>query len=234
MKTKRAKKNKKFMSAYVQSFGFREPYQILLTTACVRSELKKLGRNFADAFMDSSRYEIRRCNHHPYISGAKCLASIIGEDNKHKYGVATQDAALRSSLRQVPGVPLVYITSSAFILEPLSYATQDKIKEIEKGKLAPKVFEQKTLEKLAPKEPEPLPPPPRKKKAKGPNPLSVKKKKKPPAPPVNAKKKEPKVADDGTPYGQNDAGKNEKKVEDDAETGSKRKRAEDDDGDDDE
>jgi U3 small nucleolar RNA-associated protein 23 len=121
-----------------------------VTTACVEAELKKLGPDFRGALITCKRFERRRCPHYKPISASDCLASIIGwtifdlffvcvshefalclgEDNKHKYGVATQDAALRASLRKVPGVPLVYINNSVVLLEPPSKATANKVYEV--------------------------------------------------------------------------------------------------------
>ncbi|KND03285.1 rRNA-binding ribosome biosynthesis protein UTP23 [Spizellomyces punctatus DAOM BR117] len=204
MKVKRQKTNKRHISVYTHSFGFREPYQVLvdgnfiavalqmrtdvrdalpkvltgtarpMTTSCVQAELRALGPDFTGASLNAKRFERRRCAHtHSPVPAAECIRQIIGESNQHNYCVATQDQALRSDLRKIPGTPLIYINRSVVILEPPSAATMAKIQEMEIAKTLPQSFEVSILNK-----PEPLAPEPskRKKKAKGPNPLSVKKK----------------------------------------------------------
>jgi U3 small nucleolar RNA-associated protein 23 len=46
-----------------------------------------------------------------------------GKVNKHRYVVATQSQSLRSSLRDIPAVPIVHFSRSVMILEPPSDAT---------------------------------------------------------------------------------------------------------------
>ncbi|KAJ3287676.1 rRNA-processing protein UTP23 [Rhizoclosmatium globosum] len=208
MRVKRAKKNKKNMGIYAQIFGFREPYQLLLdgnfihvnqqmkmdpwtalpkvlqgqvklfTTTCVLSELRSLGADFNATVQTAKKLERRRCGHETPVGASECLKSVIGTDNKHKYGVASQDHTLRVHLRTVPGTPLLYVMNSVLLLEPPSAETQRRIKEIESEKMLPKQFEEKVIKKLNP-DAKVAPEPTRtfKKKAKGPNPLSVKKKK---------------------------------------------------------
>ncbi|KAJ3219907.1 hypothetical protein HDU67_008436 [Dinochytrium kinnereticum] len=203
MKVKRSKTYKRIMGVYCRSFGFREPYQILLdgnfiqvaleirmdprdmlpkilsgtvrpmTTACVQEELKSLGEDFRGALINSRRIERRRCPHDKAVPASECLASIIGEDNKHKYGVATQDVGLRRSLRRIPGTPLIYINNGMTLLEPPSIETKNRSAEMEKSKGVAKV------PKLVEAEKENSTPVPKRKKPQAPNPLSVKKKKPP-------------------------------------------------------
>ncbi|TPX67536.1 hypothetical protein SpCBS45565_g03684 [Spizellomyces sp. 'palustris'] len=204
MKVKRQKTNKRHISVYGHSFGFREPYQVLvdgnfiavalhmrtdvrdalpkvltgtakpMTTSCVQAELRALGSDFTGASLNAKRFERRRCAHtHSPVPAAECIRQIIGESNQHNYCVATQDQALRSDLRKIPGTPLIYINKSVVILEPPSTATMAKIQEMEIAKTLPQSFEVSILNKPEPLAPEP---PNRKKKAKGPNPLSIKKK----------------------------------------------------------
>ncbi|KAJ3067370.1 hypothetical protein HDU98_009395 [Podochytrium sp. JEL0797] len=208
MRVKRAKKNKKVMGVYSQIFGFREPYQLLLdgnfihvanlmkmdlwtnlakvtqgevrlfTTTCVLSELRALGPDFATSVESAKAFERRRCNHDTPIAASECLKSIIGSDNRHKYGVASQDHNMRVQLRTVPGTPLLYLMNSVLLLEPPSHETQRRTQQIELEKTLPKKFEEKAIKRLnpdavvAPESTRTF-----KKKAKGPNPLSVKKKK---------------------------------------------------------
>ncbi|KAI9344928.1 Fcf1-domain-containing protein [Obelidium mucronatum] len=208
MRVKRAKKNKKNMALYSQLFGFREPYQLLLdgnfihvanlmkmdtwtaipkvlqgqvkpfTTTCVLSELRALGEDFSATVKAAQQLERRRCNHTTPIGATECLKSIIGTDNKHKYGVASQDNDLRVHLRTIPGTPLLYIMNSVLLLEPPSKETQNRIAQIELEKTLPKKFEEKVIKKLNPNVKVAAEPTRTfKKKPKGPNPLSVKRKK---------------------------------------------------------
>lgn len=86
--------------------------------------------------------ERRRCGHHELeepLEEKECVLSMVDPKgsgtNKHRYVVATQDQPLRSKLRQVAGVPLVYINRSVMILEPMA-ATTERVREAdEKGKI---------------------------------------------------------------------------------------------------
>ncbi|KAJ3026345.1 UNVERIFIED_CONTAM: hypothetical protein HDU68_005790 [Siphonaria sp. JEL0065] len=239
MRVKRQKKNKKNMGIYTQLFGFREPYQLLLdgnfihvanlmkmdtwtalpkvlqgqvkpfTTTCVLSELRALGDDFSSTVEAAKKLERRRCNHTTPIGATECLKSIIGTENKHKYGVASQDHDLRVHLRTVAGTPLLYIMNSVLLLEPPSVDTQRRVAQIELEKTLPKKFEEGAIKKLNP-DVKVASEPTRtfKKKPKGPNPLSIKKKKTMPAPKKTDGKK------------------------DDVKTGEKRKRDDTDGGDD--
>jgi U3 small nucleolar RNA-associated protein 23 len=77
-------------------------------------------------------FERRRCNHHTLekpLSALECLSSVVDEKdngtNKHNYVVASQDQSVRAFMRQIPGVPLIYIHRSVMIMEPMADATQD-------------------------------------------------------------------------------------------------------------
>ncbi|ORY39249.1 Fcf1-domain-containing protein, partial [Neocallimastix californiae] len=93
MRLKRQKTYKRYMSVYQHSFGFREPYQIIvdgnfikvaqnarldyksmlqetvvgktriMTTNCVLNELRTLGEDFMGAALAAKRLEKRRCTH---------------------------------------------------------------------------------------------------------------------------------------------------------------------------
>jgi len=45
-------------------------------------------------------------------------------NNPHSYIVATQDTSLRTTLRNIPGVPLIYLKMNNLILEPISEASK--------------------------------------------------------------------------------------------------------------
>ncbi|KAI6002466.1 Fcf1-domain-containing protein [Pisolithus orientalis] len=200
MRQKRAKAYRKLMSLYCISFGFREPYQILvdseicriatesridlskqlstvlqgvtkpMITQCCIHELYLRGKSQQSAVDLAKLFERRKCNHREAIPGDDCLASVVGDSNKHRYVVATQSQPLRAKLRLIPGVPIIHINRSVMILEPPSEETLRVKQQKEQEALGPAAAE---LVKL-PQQPSN---PPRKKKGpKGPNPLSMKKK----------------------------------------------------------
>jgi len=60
-----------------------------------------------------------------------------GTSNPHKFAVATQDVALREHLRQIPGVPILYVKLNQIILEPVSEATRNKVAQVPHSPLSP-------------------------------------------------------------------------------------------------
>ncbi|KAJ8495882.1 hypothetical protein ONZ51_g1495 [Trametes cubensis] len=204
MRQKRAKAYRKLMSLYSLSFGFRQPYQVLvdshmckeavahkielvkqlgivlqgtvkpMITQCCIHELYLQGQEQQPAVDLAKTFERRKCNHREAIPGDDCISSVVGETNKHRYVIASQSHELRQKLRAIPGVPIVHMNRSVMILEPPSDATLR----------AKALTEEKALHASEPEvaklptAPAPAEPPKKKKKGpKGPNPLSVKKKK---------------------------------------------------------
>ncbi|CAG8563120.1 9444_t:CDS:2 [Paraglomus brasilianum] len=180
MRQKRAKQYKRHMTLYHISFGFREPYQILVDssflltvatykidiktllpkvmqgvikhmyTLCVFNELKSSDQNFVPELLIEG-FERRGCPHRKKpVSSDECLASIIGSENQHRYCIATQNRNLREQLRAIPGVPLIYINRTVLILEPPSNATLEKAREIERLKTLPSQQEILFLHKANP------------------------------------------------------------------------------------
>lgn len=93
----------------------------------------------AEAVERAKQLERRRCGHHPEsfaepLSTAACLAAVVGPTNRHRYVVATQDLELRRALRNVPGVPLVYVNRSVVIMEPMAAASADMLQRDERSK----------------------------------------------------------------------------------------------------
>lgn len=66
-----------------------------------------------------------------------CLYSVIvhNNQNKHRYLVATQKTKLRARLRKIPAVPLIYLSRSVMVMEPMSPATVKERERIEAAKL---------------------------------------------------------------------------------------------------
>lgn len=86
--------------------------------------------------------ERRRCDHHELeepLSTLECLASVVDPKgsgtNRHRYVVASQDAEVRARMREVVGVPLVYINRSVMILEPMGEKTEEVREQEERGKV---------------------------------------------------------------------------------------------------
>lgn len=55
--------------------------------------------------------------------------------NRHRYVVASQDQEVRARMREIAGVPLVYINRSVMILEPMASKTAEVRQQEEKGKI---------------------------------------------------------------------------------------------------
>ncbi|KAK0119070.1 hypothetical protein ONS95_007933 [Cadophora gregata] len=148
----------------------------------------------------AKKYERRRCGHRPEeypepLSTQECLASVVdpkgSKTNKNRYVVASQELEVRKQMREILGVPLVYINRSVMIMEPMAEASTDNREKEERvkfraglkrgsGSLKRKREDGEDEEEMAGAEGE-MDIPKKKKKAKGPkgpNPLAVKKSKK--------------------------------------------------------
>ncbi|KAK0246063.1 Fcf1-domain-containing protein [Armillaria nabsnona] len=201
MRQKRSKTYRKLMALYSMTFGFRQPYQVLIDsemcklaadtnielvkqigavlhgetkpmiTQCCIHELYLQGKSRQNAVDLAKTFERRRCNHREPISGDDCLKSVVGDTNKHRYVIASQSQPLRSKLRSIPAVPLVHVNRSVMVLEPPSDTTLASKQKTEEESLHP------TAPDIALVGPSSDQPPKKRKGPKGPNPLSVKKKK---------------------------------------------------------
>ncbi|KAF9044892.1 Fcf1-domain-containing protein [Hymenopellis radicata] len=153
MRQKRAKTYRKLMALYSTTFGFRQPYQVLIDsemckhsvsantdlvkqlstvlhgevkpmiTQCCIHELYLQGKTHQGSVDLAKMFERRKCNHREPIPGDECLKSVVGETNKHRYVIASQSQPLRSKLRAIPAVPLVHINRAVMVLEPPSDKT---------------------------------------------------------------------------------------------------------------
>ncbi|KAF8973737.1 Fcf1-domain-containing protein [Flammula alnicola] len=203
MRQKRAKAYRKLMHLYSMSFGFRQPYQVLvdsemcksavaqkldfvkqlytvlqgevkpMITQCCIHELYLQGKEQQTAVDLAKTFERRKCNHREAIPGDECLESVIGEHNKHRYVVATQSHPLRVKLRSVPATPIVHINRSVMVLEPPSDVTLRAKETTEEQRLHATAPDLALVGTSAVQEDKPK----KRKGPKGPNPLSVKKKK---------------------------------------------------------
>ncbi|KAI0004280.1 Fcf1-domain-containing protein [Russula compacta] len=203
MRQNRSKAYRKLMAMYSTSFGFRQPYQVLvdsgmcetavsqkmdlltrmesvlvgsvkmMITQCCIHELYLQGKSHQPAVDLAKSFERRKCNHREAIPGNECIAAVVGGTNEHRYVIAAQSHPFRVRFRAIPGVPIVHINRSVVVLEPASDATLQSKRRAEQDALGPSISEKPMLSAVAPQA-EPVVK--RKKGPKGPNPLSVKKK----------------------------------------------------------
>ncbi|KAG2748183.1 Fcf1-domain-containing protein [Suillus brevipes Sb2] len=87
-------------------------------TDCVMAELEKLGHRYRVALRVARdpRFERLSCSH----TGTYADDCLVQRVTAHKcYIVATCDRELRRRIRQIPGVPLMYIVSRRYAIERL-------------------------------------------------------------------------------------------------------------------
>ncbi len=112
----------------------------LHVTECVLAELEALGAQVADVLAEARALPVLKCRskHGHGASGSPfaCASALVGAENTGKWLVASQDAALRSALRKVAGVPILLISSNVLILEPPSAASRAKVAGAEAPKSA--------------------------------------------------------------------------------------------------
>ncbi|GFZ51289.1 rRNA-processing protein utp23 [Saitozyma sp. JCM 24511] len=138
MRQKRAKTYKRVMALYVQAFGFRQPYQVLVSndliastaaqaldirkglSLCVQGEIKPmitqcciealyaLGKPGQPIVNVAKTFERRRCNHREAIAPDECIKDVVGPTNKHRYVLALQSPKLLSALDPIPGLPIIH------------------------------------------------------------------------------------------------------------------------------
>ncbi|KAI0018438.1 Fcf1-domain-containing protein [Xylariomycetidae sp. FL0641] len=232
MRAKRSKAYKKLMGQFALTFGFREPYQVLvdadfvltgaqckmelmrrledtlhgsvkplITQCCMRHLYARSSEPGANEAIEKAKsIERRRCGHHPDeypepLSAMECINSVVDPKdagvNKFRYCCAVNDDEVRASLRQIPGVPLMYIRRSVLIMEPMATVSAKERSRDERSKFRAELKTPASKRKRADDSEEEADlednargkaktDKPKKKKIAGrkePNPLSVKKKK---------------------------------------------------------
>ncbi|KAK7465727.1 hypothetical protein VKT23_005698 [Stygiomarasmius scandens] len=160
-----------------------------MITQCCIHELYLQQKSNQTAVELAKTFERRKCNHREAIQGDECLKHVVGDTNKHRYVVATQNQPLRVKLRSIPAVPLVHINRSVMVLEPPSDATIRAKNATEEQSLHSTSSDKVVVQSLAAA---PQDPPKKKKGPKGPNPLSIKKKKHVQSEPKVLQSKDPK------------------------------------------
>jgi U3 small nucleolar RNA-associated protein 23 len=174
--------------------------------------------------LQAKEYERRRCNHQDLeepLSTLECLSSVVdpkdSHTNKHRYVVATNDSKVRAHMRLIAGVPLIYISKSVVLMEPMANASEQQREREEKSKFKLGLKGQRnadagqkrkrsneegkeghSIEDGARGDARPSKKT-RQKGPKEPNPLSVKKAKKEPAAPKSPAAKKAKSTDVDTP-----------------------------------
>ncbi|XP_065674609.1 rRNA-processing protein UTP23 homolog isoform X3 [Hydra vulgaris] len=178
MRVKRLKHCKKIVNFYKTTFGFRQPFQVLVdltfcqfaltykinikeqvsnyiegdsllyTTNCILEEGKSLGPQLYGAVLVCKQFKLRKCNHRKPVSAQACILSIIGEDNPHHFFVSTQDKELCDQLKKIPGVPLLYIHYNSLVLEKPSKGTLDRGDQIDSVKTMTSSVEKERLQQL--------------------------------------------------------------------------------------
>ncbi|CAJ2512833.1 Uu.00g009520.m01.CDS01 [Anthostomella pinea] len=117
--------------------------KLLITQCCMRHLYARNKEPGVGAAITLAKEQVERrfCGHHPDqhpepLSGTECLNHVVNHNghNKFRYCVAANDDEARASLRQIPGVPLLYIRRSVLIMEPLSTVTVKARSRDEKSK----------------------------------------------------------------------------------------------------
>lgn len=128
MQGKKHRKFRGIIKQFELHFDFRPPYQILVdgnflnaahkididitkklgkivkarvdlvTTKCIRDELKKLGMVCSSAFNHTLKMRMLRCAHDFICEPGMCIRSHIGKKNPSNLMVATQDQELQTEM----------------------------------------------------------------------------------------------------------------------------------------
>uniref|UniRef100_A0A1B0FIP5 rRNA-processing protein UTP23 homolog n=1 Tax=Glossina morsitans morsitans TaxID=37546 RepID=A0A1B0FIP5_GLOMM len=152
-------RNAKYFNAH---YNYREPYQVLidatfcqaalknkviveeqvrkyfqvqvklLTTQCIILEAESLGAPLVGATQIVKKFLVHKCGHEGNpIAASECIKQMTKDS---RYIVASQDKALQTSLRKVPGRCLLYLHKATPTLETPSQASkkwvQKKLKNI--------------------------------------------------------------------------------------------------------
>jgi U3 small nucleolar RNA-associated protein 23 len=110
-----------------------------MITTCSMRHL--YASNEQEAIELAKTFERRRCNHHTLdepLPELDCLKSVVDPkdsgNNKNRYVVASQLSQVRSHMRGILGVPLVYVKKSVMIMEPMAEKTTDERLKEERSK----------------------------------------------------------------------------------------------------
>ncbi|KAJ3189287.1 Small subunit processome component [Gaertneriomyces sp. JEL0708] len=205
MRVKRAKNYKRHMGVYTHSFGFRQPYQVIvdgnfvavsqkmktpvteslpkvlqgpcrpMTTACVLTELRSLGHDFRPAYHEASNLEIRRCPHAKHPVSATDCISSIIGEGNQHRYCVATQDTALRSALRRIAGTPLLYVSKSVLI--LEPPSTATEEKVQEMELQ-KTLPQKFEVSVLKKPVEAVEPPIVKKKPKAPNPLSVKKPKK--------------------------------------------------------
>ncbi|KAK9510736.1 hypothetical protein O3M35_005462 [Rhynocoris fuscipes] len=174
MRINRQKKVNKALKFYINNFGFRKPYQILidgtfchvaleskvnihdqipkylgdvkiLTTPCAILETESLGSPVYGAMLILKQFPVHQCGHKEPVAAASCLRNMLDRNNPNRYILATQDRDLQRIARRISGTPLLYIYNKAPTLEQPSFKTTFVAKKKLQQSCGLSITEKKTL-----------------------------------------------------------------------------------------
>ena len=108
------------------------PIKPMITQCCIRHLYSAASDSEKDNWIEVAKQaERRRCGHHELeqpLSALECLMDVVDPKgsgtNRHRYVVASQEQEVRRAMREIAGVPLVYIARSVMILEPMAARTE--------------------------------------------------------------------------------------------------------------
>ncbi|XP_043216545.1 rRNA-processing protein UTP23 homolog isoform X1 [Amphibalanus amphitrite] len=120
----------------------------ILTTPCIVTEVEKMGPALYGAFTIVKQFAHHQCGHTVPVNGAKCVRSMVKGGNKSKYAVATQDQSLRTQLRTMPGVPILYLHNSAPTLEKPPEVSTDRADRWDADRVGLSKEQRKTITSL--------------------------------------------------------------------------------------
>jgi U3 small nucleolar RNA-associated protein 23 len=114
---------------------FLQDKAYMVITSCIFKQLKKLGDQYSGAALMGKRLQRIVCPHEgdeEGVSAEECILTIA--KGKVKYVMAIQNYGLRKELRQIPGVPLLYINPRKLLtMEDISHISKNyNIQELEK------------------------------------------------------------------------------------------------------
>jgi U3 small nucleolar RNA-associated protein 24 len=96
-----------------------------IITSCVMAELEKLGPKYRIALRIArdERWERLKCDH----KGTYADDCLVDRVMKHRiYLVATNDRDLKRRIRKIPGVPIVSVARSKYVIERLPDAPDSR------------------------------------------------------------------------------------------------------------
>ena len=125
-------------------------------TECALAELESLGDSQKLARDEAQKIAVLKCRrnhgHSLKTEPSDCILQLVGKKNEGKWIVVTQDAELRAKLRQIPGTPIILVSSNVLVLETPSFATKAAALQDERGKGELSKFEKKVVKHGLPKQ----------------------------------------------------------------------------------